>query len=89
MSFYDDMSKHFHVQIAKLIDDTASTCNHGDMETRDIMSLIVSSLFYETIQIAAVNKVNEEDFLHTCQIAYRSMMPQFKKSLSTSRKPRG
>lgn len=90
MSFYDDISKHFHSKLTLLIDDTASTCQTGDMDPRDIMSLVVSNLFFELIRIAAANQVSEQDFLHTCQIAYKSMMPEVSKTLrkrKRSRKP--
>lgn len=92
MSFYDDISRHFHNKLMQLIDDTASTCQITDMDPRDLMSLVVSNLFYELIRIAAINQVNEEDFLHTCQIAYKSIMPEISKALrkrKRSQKPIG
>ena len=65
--FTKDMCNHFSHQLLTLIGDTGDTCDAGDMESSDIVKLLLSGLLLEATKIAVVMKIDEDSFVAMCR----------------------
>lgn len=73
-----DLERLFADRLHRQIEDISDTCLRADISSSDIVKLVLTSLFFELIQGAVIIDWDEKDFIDSCRLAYRTMMPIIK-----------
>lgn len=66
-----DIGKHFTVQLHRLLNDTADTCNIAEVDARVTARMLMAILLCEAVQGAVAMKISERGFLQACKEGYK------------------
>ena len=68
-----DIEKHFSARLNLLIEDIIDTCYHADIDRREIILLVMSSLWFELTKGGHALGMTEKQFLASSKMVWKAM----------------
>jgi hypothetical protein len=69
----EDMHSHLGKQLHRLISDHVDTCTRADLDNREVASIVMSAMLFETTVAAYAMQIEEDSFLSICLESYQHM----------------
>jgi hypothetical protein len=76
-----DMGNHMGRRLRQLIGETADICLEGDMESQDVIRMLIATLMYEVVRSASLMKMDEDKFAEVCRRMHRELRPTFARQM--------
>jgi len=76
----EDLSNHFNDRLRLLLQDTADTMRHTDLDGREAAAILLAGLLGEAVMGSRSLGADEELFLKAWSVAFRGIEAQAKKA---------